>query len=107
VTLIAPEEAVRRMRQLAQHQGLWTSHVTLILGSRHLVVIDPLTSSVMEKFPLSLIYRPAAISCSPDDIYDNVAVITVLGDAKQQTVPEVHMFQCIDQPVNGQRVIGF
>jgi len=100
VTLLSPDEAMRRLRQLAQRQGLWTTHVTLAVGNQHLVVIDPMTGSVMEKFSMSLIYRPTVISGAPGDLYDNVALITVLGDPTLRTAPEIHVFQCIDQPVS-------
>ena len=100
ITLLLPNEAMRRLRQLALHRGLWTTHVTLVVGGHQLVVIDPLTCSTMEQFPMSLIYRPVAVRGTPGDLYDNVAMVTVLGDAKQKTVPEVHVFQCIDQQVS-------
>lgn len=91
---------MRRLRLLAQRQGLWTTHVTITVNSQHLVVIDPLSGSVMEKFAMPLIYRPTVVNESSNDIYNNVAVITVIGDASQQTVPEVHVFQGVDQTVS-------
>ena len=97
---MSPDEAMRRLRHLSQRQGLWTTRATLTVSKRHLSVIDPVTSLVMEKFSMPLIYMPTVVSGTPGDPYENVAVITVLGDTKQQTESEIHMFHCIEQTVS-------
>ena len=99
--LMPPDEAMRRLRQLTMRRSVSRTRVTLVVTGNELMVLDGDTNAVVERFPLSLVCRPTAVSSeSPGDVYDNVVVLVVLGDTQQQLPPEVHIFQCLKNPVN-------
>jgi len=97
--LMSADEAMRRLRQLSMRRSVWTTRVVLVIAGSDLMVLDAETSAVMERFPLSLVHAPTSVM-SAGDAYDNVAVLIVLGDAQQNLPPEVHIFQCLQHPVN-------
>ena len=94
--LMMPDEAMLRLRQLTMRRSIYTTRVTIVITATELMVFDAETNAIMERFPLSLVYRPTAMmSDVVVDVYDNVVVLIVLGDAQQQHTSEVHIFQCL------------
>jgi len=88
---------MRRLRQLTMRRNIFTTRVTIVISGTDMMVYDAETNAVMEQFPLSMIYRPTAVtSDTAGDMYNNVVVLIVLGD-EQQMAPEVHIFQCLKQ----------
>ena len=99
--LMSAEEAMRRLRQLTMRRSVWTTRVTLVITGTELMIFDAETNAVMERFPLSLICRPTAMTSDvAGDVYDNVVILLVLGDPQQQFAPEVHIFQCLKHPAS-------
>lgn len=98
-TLITADEVVRRFNMLERLQRIVKTRVSLKIGRNYLMVVDPMTHLTMEQFELQLIYRPAVITTG-SRFYNNVAMVTVVGNSKQKTPSEVHLFQCIDYPVS-------
>jgi len=88
---------MRRLRQLTMRRSIWTTRVTLVITGTELMVFDAETNAIMEQFPLSLVYRPTAMTSDTagDNMYNNAVVLIVLGDQQQQLEPEVHIFQCL------------
>lgn len=99
VTLISVEEVIRRFQTLEQLQRVVRTRVSVTISGKYLLVVDPLTRATMEQFELALIYRPAVIATG-SLFYNNLAMVTVVGNSKQKTPSEVHLFQCIDLPVS-------
>ena len=94
--LMSPDEAMRRLYQLTMRRSVWTTKVVLVITDSEMMVFDAETNAVMERFPLSLIYSPTAMmSGVGGEMYDNVVVLIVLGEAQQNAPPEVHIFQCL------------
>ena len=55
----------------------------------------------MERFPLSLINDPTAVTNEDRrDIYNNILLFTVMGDNYQRSPSEMHIFQCKSSPVS-------
>jgi len=95
------DEALHRLRQLRAQRSIWTTRVTLVITDTEMMVFDAETNAVMEQFPLSLVYRPTAVtSGDAGDHTDNVVVLVVLGDSQQELPPEIHIFQCLKHRVS-------
>jgi len=96
---------MRRLQQLTMRRSIWTTRVSVVITGSELMVLDAETNSVMERFPLSLIYRPTAVMLdAAGDTYNNVVVVTVLGDQQQQLPAEIHIFQCLKHRASTTRI---
>ena len=62
----------------------------------------------MERFPLSLINDPTAVTNEDRrDIYNNILLFTVMGDNYQRSPSEMHIFQCKSSPVSHHQILKF
>jgi epidermal growth factor receptor kinase substrate 8 len=95
-----PNDAIARLRHMADTCGIWTKRLRLRVGARDLVLVDG--DEPIERFPLRLV-TDAVCETSQLDAYKNVVVITVAGDdmmgARRRIPPsEMHLFHCLARP---------
>jgi len=92
--LSSVDDALARLRRMANTSGIWTKRLKMRIGARDLVVVDG--SEPIERFPLRLVGMP--VSASPCEGYENVVVFTVAHDELLRKPAEIHLFQCLGKP---------
>jgi len=100
--LSTPNDAIARLRHMAQTAGIWTKRLIMRVGARDLVIVE--SGEPIERFPLRLVTN-AVCETAQVESYNNVVVITVAGDdmmGLRRRIPasEMHLFHCLQRPVN-------
>lgn len=99
--VMSPMDGIRKLRHMELSSGIWTMRITLVIEPQDLIVIDRASGEDMERFPVSAVSQPTAVTNDDRrDVYNNIVLFTVTEESRKGPQSEMHLFQCIGRPAH-------
>ncbi|KAK2157390.1 hypothetical protein LSH36_193g15031, partial [Paralvinella palmiformis] len=99
--VMSPMDGIRKLRHMEVSTGIWTMRITLVIEPQDLIVIDRASGEDMERFPVSAISQPTAVTNDDRrDVYNNIVLFTIIEESRKGPQSEMHLFQCIGRPAH-------